>query len=123
MTDPATLRAPHAASPRNRDGGTGAAAQVPDAASSVVSIRHLSKNFGPIAALKDVSLDIAPGQVLGICGENGAGKSTLVKILTGVYRPDDGTILVDGKPVSIATPRQAQELGIAHRVAGAESLS
>ncbi len=113
MTDPATLRAPQAASPRNRDGGAGAAAQVPDAASSVVSIRHLSKNFGPIAALKDVSLDIAPGQVLGICGENGAGKSTLVKILTGVYRPDDGTILVDGKPVSIATPRQAQELGIA----------
>src|SRR5277367_864214 len=82
-------------------------------ARSVVGIRHLSKNFGALAALKDVSLDIGPGEILGICGENGAGKSTLVKILTGVYRPDKGTVLVCGKTVTVATPRQAQELGIA----------
>ncbi len=80
---------------------------------STLSVRHVSKSFGPIAALKDISLDIDPGQVLGICGENGAGKSTLVKILTGVYRPDEGSILIDGEPASIATPRQAQERGIA----------
>ncbi|MGB7101057.1 MAG: sugar ABC transporter ATP-binding protein [Xanthobacteraceae bacterium] len=84
-----------------------------EAGPSVVSVRDISKSFGPIAALKDVSLDISPGEIRGICGENGAGKSTLVKILTGVYRPDQGAVLVGGEPVSIATPRQAQELGIA----------
>jgi ABC-type sugar transport system ATPase subunit len=73
----------------------------------------VSKSFGSIAALKNVSLDIAPGEIRGICGENGAGKSTLVKILTGVYRPDQGTVLVGGAPASITRPRQAQELGIA----------
>jgi ABC-type sugar transport system ATPase subunit len=91
----------------------GAAAVARNGARSVVGIRHLSKSFGAVAALKDVSLDIGPGEILGICGENGAGKSTLVKILTGVYRPDKGTVLVGGVPVTIATPRQAQERGIA----------
>ncbi|MBV1699110.1 MAG: sugar ABC transporter ATP-binding protein [Hyphomicrobiales bacterium] len=80
---------------------------------SAVAVRHLSKSFGPIAALKDVSLDIGSGEIRGICGENGAGKSTLVKILTGVYRPDAGNVLIGGAAVSVATPRQAQELGIA----------
>jgi ABC-type sugar transport system ATPase subunit len=79
----------------------------------VLSVANLSKSFGPIAALRDVSLDIAPGEIRGICGENGAGKSTLVKILTGVYRPDGGRIAVGGRACTIATPRQAQELGIA----------
>jgi ribose transport system ATP-binding protein/rhamnose transport system ATP-binding protein len=82
-------------------------------AKPVVGVRHLSKSFGPIAALKDVSLDIGPGEIRGICGENGAGKSTLVKILTGVYRPDEGAVLIGGAEVSVATPRQAQERGIA----------
>ena len=90
-----------------------AATEARTAAQSVLSIRHLSKSFGPIAALKDISLDIGSGQVPGICGENGAGKSTLVKILTGVYQPDEGTILVGGEPANISTPRQAQERGIA----------
>jgi ABC-type sugar transport system ATPase subunit len=90
-----------------------AATEARTAAQSVLSIRHLSKSFGPIAALKDISLDIGSGQVLGICGENGAGKSTLVKILTGVYQPDEGTILVGGEPANISTPRQAKERGIA----------
>ena len=80
---------------------------------SIVGARHLSKSFGAIAALKDVSLDIAPGEIRAICGENGAGKSTLVKLLTGVYRPDSGSVTVSGEARAIATPRQAQELGIA----------
>ena len=80
---------------------------------AIVGVRQLCKSFGPIAALKDVSLDIGAGEIRGICGENGAGKSTLVKILTGVYRPDQGAVVVDGVAVSVATPRQAQELGIA----------
>ena len=64
---------------------------------SIVGARHLSKSFGAIAALKDVSLDIAPGEIRAICGENGAGKSTLVKLLTGVYRPDSGSVTVQGR--------------------------
>jgi ABC-type sugar transport system ATPase subunit len=80
---------------------------------SLIGTRNLSKSFGAIAALKDVSLDIAPGEIRAICGENGAGKSTLVKLLTGVYRPDSGDITVAGETRAIATPRQAQELGIA----------
>jgi ribose transport system ATP-binding protein/rhamnose transport system ATP-binding protein len=83
------------------------------AAPGVIGIRNVGKSFGPITALKDVSLDIEAGEIRGICGENGAGKSTLVKILTGVYRPDRGGIFVDGAPVTISTPRQAQEFGIA----------
>ena len=80
---------------------------------SLVGTRNLSKSFGAIAALNEVSLDIAPGEIRAICGENGAGKSTLVKLLTGVYRPDSGDISVAGEIRTIATPRQAQELGIA----------
>src|ERR1700748_2977737 len=80
---------------------------------AIVGVRNISKTFGPIAALKGVSLEVSAGEIRGICGENGAGKSTLVKILTGVYRPDSGSIAVGGQDCTIATPRQAQELGIA----------
>src|SRR5580704_4536870 len=80
-------------------------------AAPIVGVRNISKAFGPIVALKNVSLEVGAGEIRGICGENGAGKSTLVKILTGVYRPDDGDILVDGELGFISTPRQAQEQG------------
>jgi ABC-type sugar transport system ATPase subunit len=80
---------------------------------AIVGVRNLSKSFGAIAALKDVSLDVASGEIRAICGENGAGKSTLVKLLTGVYRPDSGSVSVAGEPRTIDTPRHAQELGIA----------
>ena len=63
-------------------------------------------------ALQDVSLEVHPGEVLGLVGENGAGKSTLMKILSGVYQPDGGEIILDGKPVILHSPRQAQDLGI-----------
>jgi ABC-type sugar transport system ATPase subunit len=81
--------------------------------SAILGVRGLGKTFGAITALKDVSLDFAAGEIRAICGENGAGKSTLVKILTGVYHPDAGVLTVEGEPRTIATPRQAQELGIA----------
>src|SRR5215216_5354973 len=84
-----------------------------DAAASMLGVRGLTKSFGPITALKDVSLYFRAGEIHAICGENGAGKSTLVKILTGVYAPDAGTIVIDGQPISVVNPRQAQELGIA----------
>lgn len=82
-------------------------------AGSMVGVRAVAKSFGAIAALKDVSLDVAPGEVRAICGENDAGKSTLVKILTGVYRPDSGSVTIAGQEQAIPTPRHAQELGIA----------
>jgi ribose transport system ATP-binding protein/rhamnose transport system ATP-binding protein len=82
-------------------------------AAPVLGVRNLGKRFGAVAALSDVSIDVGPGEVRAICGENGAGKSTLVKILTGVYQPDHGTVTVDGVPQPIASPRRAQELGIA----------
>jgi ABC-type sugar transport system ATPase subunit len=101
-----TARLDEKASPRV---AAGAAAD----AHPVLSVDGLSKSFGPIAALRGVSLALEAGEIRGVCGENGAGKSTLVKLLTGVYRPDAGSITVGGRPCTIATPRQAQELGIA----------
>lgn len=73
----------------------------------------LFKSFGAIRALSDVSFAVGPGEIKGLCGENGAGKSTLVKILTGVYQPDAGSITVAGRARQIRDPQAAQELGIA----------
>jgi ABC-type sugar transport system ATPase subunit len=75
--------------------------------------RGLSKTFGHVRALRDVSFDVHENDILAIVGDNGAGKSTLTKILSGVYQPDKGDIQVRGEPVRIANPRKAQELGIA----------
>jgi simple sugar transport system ATP-binding protein len=72
----------------------------------------LSKRFGPLAALDDVSLRVAAGEVHALLGENGAGKSTLVKCLIGYYRADRGSILVDGRERTIDNPRDAHALGI-----------
>jgi ribose transport system ATP-binding protein len=91
----------------------GPASASPERQAPVLSARGLSKSFGAITALDGVSLDLRAGEMHAICGENGAGKSTLVKILTGVYQPDSGSIIVNGQPVTIADPRQAQQLGIA----------
>ena len=79
----------------------------------ILRVQGVSKSFGGIAALKDVSFNIAPGEVRAICGENGAGKSTLVKIITGVYRPDAGSVSIAGDAQPLANPRQAQARGVA----------
>ena len=79
----------------------------------VLAVDGVTKRFGPNAVLKDVSLALEAHEVRAICGENGAGKSTLVKVITGLYTPDEGTVCIDGKPVVIAGPQHAQELGIA----------
>jgi ABC-type sugar transport system ATPase subunit len=74
---------------------------------------RLSKSFGAVAALKDVSFSLAAGEIRALCGENGAGKSTLVKLLMGVHQPDSGHILIDGAPQVLRTPQTAQQLGLA----------
>ncbi|MGQ3290950.1 MAG: ATP-binding cassette domain-containing protein, partial [Shinella sp.] len=76
-------------------------------------LRNICKSFGPIDVLQDISLDICPGEVLCLLGDNGAGKSTLIKTLSGVYRPNSGTIEMDGKPIEFAGPRDASNRGIA----------
>jgi simple sugar transport system ATP-binding protein/D-xylose transport system ATP-binding protein len=80
---------------------------------NILSLRGISKTFGAVAALTDVALDVAAGQVVALVGDNGAGKSTLVKILSGVHAADAGTITFAGEDVDIPTPAVAQQLGIA----------
>jgi D-xylose transport system ATP-binding protein len=80
---------------------------------AVLSLRGISKHFGAVAALTDIELDVAAGEVVALVGDNGAGKSTLVKILSGVYQPDGGTITFEGRPVQIGSPAVAHSLGIA----------
>jgi len=78
----------------------------------VIEIKGVKKSFGAVAALKGVDLDFYCGEVLAIVGDNGAGKSTLIKVLSGVYTIDEGSILIDGHPVSIKSPKDAKRFGI-----------
>lgn len=80
--------------------------------SPVVSMDMITKTFPGVKALDEVRLDLYAGQVTALVGENGAGKSTTVKILTGIYRPDGGTIRIDGEPISLKTPNDASDAGI-----------
>jgi simple sugar transport system ATP-binding protein len=78
----------------------------------IVEMRAINKSFGPVRALIDVNLRLAPGEVLGLVGDNSAGKSTLMKILTGAYQRDSGEIFIDGKPVHFRSPHESRDLGI-----------
>ena len=78
----------------------------------VLELRGISKRFPGVVALDDVAFDLRAGEVHVLVGENGAGKSTLVKILSGIYQPDAGEILLDGKPITLPDPHAAQQLGI-----------
>jgi simple sugar transport system ATP-binding protein len=79
----------------------------------ILELRNINKSFGPIEVLNDISLKVRAGEVLCLLGDNGAGKSTLIKIMSGVYVPSSGTVLMDGQPVAFNTPRDASERGIA----------
>ena len=77
-----------------------------------VSMDAITKTFPGVKALDQVRLDLYPGQVTALVGENGAGKSTTVKILTGIYQPDGGTVRIDGAPISFTSPNDASDAGI-----------
>ena len=78
----------------------------------ILEARGVSKRFGGVQALSDVSITVRPGEVLAVLGENGAGKSTLMKIIYGVTKADRGEVRWNGAPVAIANPAQARRLGI-----------
>ena len=84
-----------------------------NASQPIVELRGVSKHFGSVLALQDISLQVYPGEVCCLLGDNGAGKSTLIKILSGVYTPDEGEMLVEGQAVRFASPRNALDRGIA----------
>jgi simple sugar transport system ATP-binding protein len=79
----------------------------------LLEARGVSKYFGSVNALEDITLTVNPGEVTCVLGDNGAGKSTLIKILSGVHLPDKGDLLVEGEPVSFSGPRDARAYGIA----------
>lgn len=97
MTTPATHTAPPPAS----------------GSRAILQLEHVSKAFGPVRVIEDVSLTVEPGRVLALLGENGAGKSTLIKMMAGVHQPTAGRILVDGNEVTIADTAASEALGIA----------
>src|ERR671911_3199823 len=82
-------------------------------AAPVLAMRGISKRFGATRALDNASLELRGGEVHALVGENGAGKSTLIKVMTGIYPPDEGVVLVDGEPLSLRSAAEAQRLGIA----------
>jgi simple sugar transport system ATP-binding protein len=79
-----------------------------------LSLRAVCKSFNGVTALKSVSLDLFPGEILGLVGDNGAGKSTLIKVLAGVHAPDTGRLVIDGRKIDFGTynVRRARQLGI-----------
>src|SRR3954454_18214289 len=78
----------------------------------IIECRGLHKWYSGVHALKGVNLKVAEGESVGLVGDNGAGKSTLIKVLSGVHRPDQGDLLIDGKRVDIRNPKHAMQLGI-----------
>jgi D-xylose transport system ATP-binding protein len=96
MTDTATTPAP-----------------APSAAGTpLVEMRNINVAFGGVHAVRNVTIDLSPGEVVGLVGGNGAGKSTLMKVLSGAQRPDSGEILIDGEPTAFTNPRDAKAAGI-----------
>ncbi len=95
------------------EAGLPAQAGTAPATGAVLALSGINKRFGAVQALTDVTVTVNAGEVVALVGDNGAGKSTLVKIISGVYQPDDGTIAIESRPVSVPGPSAAQGLGIA----------
>ncbi|PXA71744.1 sugar ABC transporter ATP-binding protein [Cryobacterium arcticum] len=79
----------------------------------LITLQNVTKTFGPVTVIQDVTVSVYPGQVQVLLGENGAGKSTLIKMVAGVYQPDGGQILVDGTVTTLPTTKAAEDHGIA----------
>jgi D-xylose transport system ATP-binding protein len=88
--------------------GAGSGSQQP-----LLALKGITKSFGAVEALKDVAMEVYPGEVVGLVGDNGAGKSTLIKAIAGAQPPDSGEIIWQGRTVSMSTPHDATDLGIA----------
>lgn len=88
------------------------AVRSPDQRAAVLEAAHLAKSFGQTKALTDGSLKVHAGEILALLGENGSGKSTMVKLLSGVYRPDSGNLLIDGREVRFTGPRSSLDSGV-----------
>jgi D-xylose transport system ATP-binding protein len=99
----------------NQDAGARPSGRAPAAGerTPLLSLRGIGKHFGAVQALRDVNLDIYPGEVTALVGDNGAGKSTAIKTVSGIWQPDGGEILWEGSRVHIRTPRDSAALGIA----------
>jgi simple sugar transport system ATP-binding protein len=80
---------------------------------AIMQLESVSKDFGGVSALSDVDLTVRAGEIACLLGDNGAGKSTLIKVMSGVHQPTAGTLRLDGEPVVFASPRDAQDAGIA----------
>src|SRR3712207_9086536 len=78
----------------------------------VLEVREVTKRFPGVLALDGVSFQLQPGEVHALVGENGAGKSTLIKVITGVYQPEEGRVFFGGEEVSFASPHESQAAGI-----------
>jgi len=83
-----------------------------EASDDVLRVEHITKRFGPVVALRDVSLHLRKGEVLGLLGDNGAGKSTVMKIVCGLYKPDAGRMFLRGEPYEPKSVDHARSLGI-----------
>lgn len=92
--------------------GDGAAPAPAVASVPLVEMRHIRVSFGGVHAVDDVSVDLHPGEVVGLVGGNGAGKSTLIRVLSGAHQADSGEVLINGQPVTITNPHDAKALGI-----------
>ena len=80
---------------------------------TIVEFNQISKFFGSVIALQEVTMHIKKGEIMCLLGDNGAGKSTLIKTLSGVHKPDKGEIIVEGKKIIFDSPRDALDMGIA----------
>ena len=97
----------------SESGSTALADRPPASSQPLLALKGFSKSFGAVEALKDVDLELYAGEVVGLVGDNGAGKSTLIKAIACAQPPDAGSAAFQGRPVSITTPNDANELGIA----------